>query len=314
MTEKQEEHQAVSNKKKNASHGRSSVAAAGVVSGAIGVLSAFFIAITANSIALWADAAATMLDFLAVFIAWWGLKITERGKTEIFNYGFGRFESLTSMAMAVLMVVSFFCISGVAFMRFQDPVAVSGLGVVVGIFAHLIFGFINGRLLIGSLKLERLEKTALMTAQRRLYAIKVGANVLLFSSLSVSYFLSDYAWAVYSDPIAAVLIAISLIVGASKMFQYSVRDLLDCAVEERAQLLILRQLALHFDDFEQILEIRSRCSGGKVYVENFLEFSPGIKHGTVMQTVHSLQTKIKEGINCDEVLIIPSQQSDLGQK
>jgi len=32
------------------------------------------------------------------------------------------------------------------------------------------------------------------------------------------------------------LIAISLFVGASKMFQYSVRDLLGFAVEERAQL------------------------------------------------------------------------------
>ena len=70
MTEKQEKHHVVSNNKKNASKGRSSVAASGVVSGVFGVLLSFFLAITANSIALWADATATLLDFLAVFIAW----------------------------------------------------------------------------------------------------------------------------------------------------------------------------------------------------------------------------------------------------
>ncbi len=309
MTQKQEKPQSGSDKKMDVSQGRSSVAASGVVSGIFGVLLGFFMALTANSIALWADAAATVLDFLAVFIAWWGLKKTEKGKTEIFNYGFGRFESLTSMAMAALMVVSFFIISGAAYVRFQNPIDVHGLGVIIGIPGVFIFGIINCRLLLGSLKLEKHKKTALITAQRRLYSIKVGANVLLFSSLCISYFLSDYAWAGYSDPIVAILIALSLLVGASKMFRFSVRDLLDCAVEEQAQLLILRDLALHFDDFEQILEIRSRCSGGKVYVEVFLEFSPALKHGVVMETIRALQAKIKKHIQCDEVLIIPSVQS-----
>jgi divalent metal cation (Fe/Co/Zn/Cd) transporter len=96
-----------------------------------------------------------------------------------------------------------------------------------------------------------------------------------------------------------------LLASAAKMFKFSVLDLLDCAVEEQSQLLIIRALTLHFDQYENIQEIRTRCAGSKVYIEIFLEFSPERRHGMVMDTVRSLQQEIKKMINCDEVLIIP---------
>jgi divalent metal cation (Fe/Co/Zn/Cd) transporter len=167
---------------------RFSIAASGLLSGGAAVGLALFIAATANSLALWADWIATSLYFLAVLIAWWGLKKSEAGRTDAYHYGFGRFESLTSMAMAALMVISFLCITGVAFFRFQNPVAIKGMGVLIGMILHVIFGFINVRIMFQSLQLERREKTALVTAQRRLFTIKAGANLLMFGTLCISFF------------------------------------------------------------------------------------------------------------------------------
>ena len=286
-----------------------SVAAFGLLTGIDGFLLGLFIALTANSIALWARVIASSLDLLAVFIAWWGSKKTVMEKSDSFSYGFGKIESLIGLIMSILMGVSFLCISGAGLLRLIDPIPIQGMGISFGLAVHLILGFINRNLLVKTLRIEKRIKSALVTAQRRLYTVKLGSNVLMFGSLSASYFFPNYSWVGYVDPMVAMVIALTIVVSASKMFRFSVRDLLDCAIEERAQLLILRQLTLHFDDFQQILEIRSRCSGGKVYVEIFLEFSPRSEHGTVMQTVRSLQMKIKECINCDEVLIIPSQQT-----
>jgi ferrous-iron efflux pump FieF len=285
--------------------GRSNIAATGLISGGAAVILALFIAVTTNSLALWADWVATLLDFLAVFIAWWGLRKSDAGKTDTYHFGFGRFESLTSMGMAVLMVVSFLCIAAAASYRFLHPVAVEGMGVLIGMVLHVIFGFINVRLMLKSLWLERNNKTALVTAQRRVFTIKAGGNILMFATLCISFFFRRQSWAFYADPIAAVLIACLLLAGAARTFKFSVRDLLDCAVEEQSQLLIMRALALHFDRYEQIHDIRTRCAGSKVYIEIFLEFSPERPHGTVMETIHSLQHEIKKLINCDEVLIIP---------
>nr|HPR17077.1 cation transporter [Candidatus Cloacimonadota bacterium] len=148
---------------------KSTVAAIGVVSGAISVGLTIFLANTANSLALWADSAATFLDFAAIFIAWQGFRKVETNSTETFNYGFGKFESFFSMVMAALMFISFFCIMTVAWNRFGHPVAVEGLGVVLGIGMHIIFGVINGFLLFQSLHLEKQEKTPLSSAQRKIF-------------------------------------------------------------------------------------------------------------------------------------------------
>lgn len=284
---------------------KSSVARTGVITGGTAFVLTIFMGITANSLALWADCAATFLDFTAIFIAWHGFRKIETQSTEEFNYGFGKFESFSSLGMAVLMAVSFICIMIVAVIRFNNPVPVEGLGVIIGIGVHTIFGGINSSLFFKSRHLERKEKTSLISAQRRLYLIKFSANVLMVTTLILAYFLHHYKWAMYADPIAATIIALMILSNATKIFRHSSRDLLDYALEEQSQLLILRSLANHFDRYENIKDIRTRVSGGKIYVEIFLEFAGNLQHAKVMETVNSMQAEITELLNCDEVLIIP---------
>lgn len=284
---------------------RSSVAARGIISGGVAVGLSLFMALTANSIALWADWVITLLDFLAISIAWWGLKKAETGESAGYNYGFGRLESLTSMVMAVLMGVSVICIVTAAVFRFENPVQVKGVGVWIGIALHLIFGGINIQLTVKSIKLERHDPSALISAQRCVFFLKAAANVMMFSSLGVSYFFQDYTWSAYADPVAAIFIASMLIGGATKTFKLSVRNLLDCVIEEASQLLIIKALTRHFDQYEQIGDIRTRNSGGSIYIEIFLQFSPESPHGNVMDTIRSLQEEIRTSLQCKDVLIIP---------
>jgi ferrous-iron efflux pump FieF len=284
---------------------KSSVAKAGTITGGIAFLFAIVMAVTANSLALWADMAATLLDFLAVFIAWQGFKKVETKSTELFNYGYGKFESFASMSMSILMVFSFLCIMAVSIMRFQHPVPVEGFGVILGIILHLLFGFINGSLLYKTIALEKKDKSFLISAQRRIYFVKFSANVLMFGSMILAYFFGHLKISMFADPIVATFIAILILANASKIFRYSSRDLLGYALEEQSQLLILRSLANHFDHYESIKEIRSRVSGGKVYVELFLEFDGSLLHSKVLESIKSLESEITDLLKCDEVLIIP---------
>ena len=284
---------------------KSSVAAAGVIFGVIAVGLSAFMALTANSLALWADFSATLLDCIAIAIAWIGFKKIEGNSTEVFDYGFGKFESLSSLAMAALMVLSFSCIMTVAVIRFIYPVAVSGIGVFIGIGLHLIFGAINGTLYLKSIKLHKQQSSSLLLAQCRIYLMKGSANFVMFVSLLLSCSLHHFAWAMYLDPLAATLIALMILTGATKIFRHSSLDLLDYALEEQSQLLIMRALATHFDLYENIQKIRTRVSGGKTYVELFLEFDGEIKHDEVMQSIVAIQLEITDLLRCDEVLIIP---------
>lgn len=284
---------------------KSSVARIGVFTGGTAFILTVIMGITANSLALWADCAATFLDFVAVFVAWHGFKKVETKSKAKFNYGYGKFESLSSLGMSILMIISFVCIMIVAIIRFINPVAVTGMGIVIGMIAHSIFGVINGSLLYKSTQLEKQDRSSLSSAQRRIYLIKFSANILMITTLIFSYFLHQYKWTIYADPITATIIALMILSNATKIFKHSSYDLLDYALEEQSQLLILRSLANHFDRYENIQDIRTRVSGGKIYVEIFLKFDGNLQHSAVMKTGKSMQNEIIELLNCDEVLIIP---------
>lgn len=90
---------------KNKSPARSEIAASGLFSGGAAVGLALFIAATSNSLALWADWVATLIDFLAVFIAWWGLKKSDAGKTDDYHFGFGRFMCIASLSSTLVYPV-----------------------------------------------------------------------------------------------------------------------------------------------------------------------------------------------------------------
>ena len=284
---------------------KSTISKTGVFTGLLAVFLTTFIALNANSLALWADWAATLMDFLAIFVAWRSFKKVETESAEQFNYGYGKFESFSSFIMAILMVISFFCIIIVAAIRFNNPVQVNGIGVIIGIGAHSVFAIINGGLFFKSWQMEKSQKSSLITAQRRLYLIKFSANLLMISCLFLSYFLRSYEWTLYADPVTATIIALLILANATKIFRHSSRDLLDYALEEPYQLLILRSLANHYHHYENISDIRTRVSGGKIYVEIFLIFEGELPHSEIMSSIESIGKEITDLLKCDEVLVIP---------
>mgnify|MGYP000686870352 CR=1 FL=1 len=86
-----------------------------------------------------------------------------------------------------------------------------------------------------------------------------------------------------------------------------VGDLSDKTLEETSQLVVLRELAVFFDDYEQIHGIRSRRSGNVVYLEVFLEFRAELPFGTVQETMDRIRTRLETHIGNSRVLVVPSR-------
>jgi divalent metal cation (Fe/Co/Zn/Cd) transporter len=86
-----------------------------------------------------------------------------------------------------------------------------------------------------------------------------------------------------------------------------VGDLSDKTLEETSQLVVLRELAVFFDEYEQIHGIRSRRSGNVVYLEVFLEFRPELTFGAVQETMDRIRTQLETHIGNSRVLVVPSR-------
>jgi len=86
-------------------------------------------------------------------------------------------------------------------------------------------------------------------------------------------------------------------------------DLLDRALEESLQLVILHALASHFHAYEALHGIRSRRTGGNVYIEIFLEFEDECKMSEVQQIIDSIKMDVEQKIQGSHVVIVPARSA-----
>lgn len=288
---------------------KESVSRAGLLTRLTALLLTLSYAMMANSLALWADFAATLIGFLALLAAWLTIRATTRGNREAFAFGYGGLENVSSLGVAGLMILSFMVIVSVAIWKLVHPGPTSGFGITMGLAINGAYVLINGWLYRRNLALERRRGSPTITAQRRLYGYQLLSNVLMVVSLGLILLFASQPWTFYIDPMVSMILALSLLLSATKTLRSSALSLLDRALEERDQLLIMRALAEHYDDFAALHGIRTRHAGGRDYVELFLEFEADRTMGEVQEIIEHLRSRVEVLVRGADVVIMPTRSS-----
>jgi len=279
----------------------------GLLSRLVALLLTYSYAMMANSLALWADFAVTLIGFLALLTAWLTIRAVTRSDKEAFAFGLGRLENVSSLGIAGMMILSFLMIVGIAVWKFINPGPSSGFGITMGLVCNGAYVLINGWVYSRNLVLERKSNSPTITAQRRLYGYQLLSNLLMVASLGLILLFANQHWTFYIDPIVSLILALTLLLSATKTFRSSALNLLDGALAERDQLLIMRALAEHYDDFLVLHGIRTRHSGGRDYIEIFLEFEASRTMGEVQETIEHLRTRVEGLVRGADVVIMPTR-------
>lgn len=256
-----------------------------------------------NSSVLLADFLKTTIEFIAVLLSLLALRRVTKGADSNFEYGLGKLENLSSMFVGTAMTLSFLIITAMAYKNIVHPEHVTGFGLWISIFSQTIFFFINGLLCLKNQRAAKLGASPIMASQARLFLTRFIGNLFILLSLVLSMTLKDFKWCVYIDPAASLIIALSIFMSTIGILKNSFMDLLDKTLEENDQIIILGELALCFNEYEQIHGIRSRRSGNKVYIEIFIEFDPEKKVNEVTQTITKLSRNIAQKIAGSSVTI-----------
>ena len=145
-----------------------------------------------------------------------------------------------------------------------------------------------------------------MESQWRLFRARTMANLCVISSLALGVALRKYSWAVHIDPSGSIVLSGFLFFSAYGVISMSVYDLLDRTLEESLQLVILRELAAYFDQYVAFHGIRSRRSGGNIYVEVFLEFDGKKRMAEVQEVIDNIKTRLEQAMPDSKVAIVPT--------
>jgi cation diffusion facilitator family transporter len=205
-----------------------------------------------------------------------------------------------------VLVISLIIIIWHTIERFQHPVELHEGGLDLAIVFSAVALLTSAWMWRHDYHLSKEEYSPVIESLWRMYRFKTIASILVILSLFLSYIFSDKGWAYYIDPVGSVIISLFILQSIYNISSMSVYDLLDRALEESLQIVILRELAQYFDEYEAIHGIRSRRSGANVYVEIFLEFDAERKMGDIQKVINSIKDNLQHKITGSEIVISPT--------
>ncbi|HSH92311.1 MAG TPA: cation diffusion facilitator family transporter [Ramlibacter sp.] len=257
-----------------------------------------------NSLTILSDFFKESSDFLAVLASYLAVRAVRRNTSERFGYGIGKLENLVSMGIALLMVGCALFIVAHAVAYVKEPRAAEGT--LPGLVIFTVYAAIGCFIWYRNRLLWRKEPSPVVESQMRMWFSKFVFDAVMALTLTAAMVFHGQAWSLYLDPLASLIGAALLLHGAWAITSSSVDDLLDATLEENLQILILKHLVDHFDDYQHLHKVRARRSGPNLYVEIFLQFDPELLMGEVQRRIDVIRREINQSLPGAEVALVPT--------
>lgn len=276
----------------------------GMVTTFLSLIPTVYAAAVSNSIVLLADLLRCTAEFLAILISWLILRRMLKTDRVAYNFGFGKLEQIANVAVASALLFTFLVSLISAIQRFISPVVIEGT----------LFGFLFALLsVIGNCLwwgknylVNRSSPSPVIDAQARLFRAKAFATTVVAVSLGVPMLVGSGPWTVYLDPVGSLILASFVLYSAYVMASHAMPDLVDRAVDESIQMLIMEVLIEHEKEYLELVRIRSRRSGNRPYVDIFLLFDGELQLKLVQHNIEIIKKALEEKLPGAVIGVIPS--------
>lgn len=262
-----------------------------------------YIVATTNSLVMVADLCNATLEFAADLLAYITFRLLRSNRFALLDYGLGKLENVASLFIGLLMVLSVLLLGYIAVERLAQPVELVGTGLWTGLVFSAVFGLVNARLWWQSGQHLKRDPSPIVDTQHRLFATKMIMDLVVFLTFLLTLSL-QFDWVHYVDTVASVVIGGFMVAAAWRLIRHALRDLVDHTVSESLQMVINQHLVRHFEAYAMLDQVRSRCSGGDIFVEIFLGFDARKSIGEIQHVVDALKQGLEREIRNARVTIV----------
>ena len=225
-----------------------------------------------------------------------------------YNYGVGKVEALVSMLCDFLMVLSLGLMMGFAVRDLIYPRPIGGL---------LLFTVIvKAANLTSDIFIYWKQRKICKSSDNLVFrsALSVATKNLIFDATTLAALLlmqifGDIPAIWYLSPV------VSLVLGGYLLFKTIMRIretfgiILDRSASENVQVAILQTLTTFYDKYDAIENVRSRVSGGVVFVDLDLGFAPGMTYSEMREIADGFEKALSEKVpNCEVALCIRGEK------
>ncbi len=254
------------------------------------------VGILSGSIALLADAIHSLSDILASLSVYIGLKLSQKQPDQKFPYGYYKFETLSSLIISVIIVLTGLqiTIESINSIITPKPITIPLIAIMVALISVLV------SFLLAKYK----DKVGTEIGSPALINDGKHSFVDIFSSLIVFFgILSAYIGYPAFQGVAGFIVALLIIYIGIKFGKEAVLVLMDANLDPKTVKLI-QTLATDFDGVKGAHDIKVRRSGPYEFIELHLEIEKILSVQKANLISKSLEKKIKTEIKDIDSIII----------
>jgi cation diffusion facilitator family transporter len=255
---------------------------------------------TSGAVSIISEAIHSSMDLIASLIAYFSVKVSDTPADKEHPYGHGKFENVSGVIEALLIIIAAIWIIIEAFKKFTKGEPLEALGISIAVmFISSISNYLVSR---------KLYKVAKQTDSVALEADALHLKTDVYTSLGVGIGLA-LIWITnirLFDPIAAILVAIFILRESYFLLRKAFLPLLDIAWEKEdldKLISIIEKQSIRFHD------LKTRKSGNYRFVEFHAEMPDQMPLIQVHRTCDEIETAIKKEFQYTNIIIHPEPTS-----
>ncbi|WP_029324623.1 cation transporter [Butyrivibrio sp. AE3004] len=221
-----------------------------------------------------------------------------------FNYGTGKIEAIAALCCETFDIAGLFCI--VIFSVRELIRQGNGEHFILAALAFKVIG-----LIIDSFLLTKQKNLVESVHSRMFHSAYVGAkkefvfDVVASLALIFSYVFRESSWIKYFSPILCLVFVVPIFVECFHHLKDAIYELIDMTLDEETQLKLLKVLSMYYEDYEQLIAVRSRQNGRFMNVDLELLFDEDKSYKEIRASANNIANGIEREIgNCKVNIII----------
>jgi cobalt-zinc-cadmium efflux system protein len=210
-----------------------------------------------NSVAIMSDALHDLGDSLSLGLAYYLQKKSEKGKDNVYTYGYKRYSLLGAFITSIVLVVGSVFILSEAVQRLADPQQPDTYGMMIlAVIGIGVNGAAMFRLKKGTSLTEKAVSLHFLEDVLGWVAVLIGAVVMTFATIPIL------------DPVLSIGIACFILFNVYKNIRSVLKIILQAVPEHLSETEIKKQLS-EFTDIREIHDVHSWSMDGEYNVVTF---------------------------------------------
>ncbi|HTO21411.1 MAG TPA: cation diffusion facilitator family transporter [Spirochaetia bacterium] len=273
-----------------------------ILSNTLLILLKLAVGILSGAVSIISEAIHSLMDLAAAVMAFFSIRVAQRPADAGHPYGHEKVENVSGVVEAILVFVAaaLIVVGAVKKLVRREPIQHLELGVAV----MLVSGIVNTVVSRILYRVAHQEQSVALEADALHLKTDVYASVGVAGGLLVIVLLTrvlSIPWAVYLDPVVAIVIAILILFESWKMLKKAFGPLLDTSISAGELAAVEASVARHPET--ALHAVRTRRAGGKKHIDFHLTVPAGMSVRESHDLCDAIEQELEARLSNTSVLI-----------